>query len=196
MVVSSAAMLTIPSISNWVEEGMMMKMIYVLVMLCATFALVACGGDDEPALVPTSAPTTVPTEVAVIPATEPAPGSDQEALLLLLERSVEAERAGDWQAIRDMCNPELREKITVDQVRQLTENPPGSYSGRTAAPPYDPENTSFRNVEVKLYGEDTAVLAFDMWQHDTEVSKAHSVTYTKTDGKWYRDGSPCVFLGF
>ena len=174
--------------------------------MLALFALAACGGgdkEDAPAGASQQAQPTVtkavpptpraeptatlaaPTAVAVIPATEPAPGSDHEALLLLMERSVDAERAGDWQAIHDMCIPELREKITADQIRAVAQ-PRFRY-----ALDYDPENTSFRNVEVKLYGENTAILTFDVWQHDAEVGKALAKQYAKTDGKWYIDGVPC-----
>ena len=129
----------------------MMKMIYVLVMLCATSALVACGGDDKPAPAPTSAPTAVPTATseppttttapslpAVVPAEVPEPGSETEKVLAVYTKWIEAVRAEDWQGVADLCPPESG-ALTAERIGFTFNRFGFVFNQSGATPPEGPE---------------------------------------------------------
>jgi hypothetical protein len=62
----------------------------LVIVLIAALMLSACGGDDAAAAEPepTAAPKAEIPEVAVVPAEEPEPGSDEEKILAQLEKQV------------------------------------------------------------------------------------------------------------
>ena len=190
-------------ISSWAERAMMMKMIYVLVMLCATFALVACGGDEEPAPAPTSAPTAVPTATsvpptptaapslpAVVPVEVPEPGSETEIVLAVYTKWIEAVRAEDWQSVTDLCPPENRAVATAEKIGFAFNQFQPTYTRVTF--PFPGYNV--RNVTVSLYGEDTARTGGDIYNYNEFAMGNISDLWSKKDGAWYSENYVCTSI--
>jgi len=175
--------------------------------MLALFALAACGSDDEgapptqasaPTATPVSAPpaaappTQAPPTAAVIPATAPKPGSDEEQILAVLEKQVRAVHAADYVAFQETCTPSAGDPPTVAQLKFIYEEREGVISGGNQATiRFSPQGYNVRNVEVKMLRAPFAQASLDVYDHENVVGQSIIRTFEKVDSQWYSETKPC-----
>lgn len=169
----------------------------VLILAVAT----ACGSNDEPldeiVVVAEQSDTVLDSESVsdsiktepntpasagpvVVPAVEPVPGSEEAAILDVLDSVGRAMRTQDWNLYLEACNP-TRAMFKLPQITFLGEerfNQSGLIAG-----------TSYRDVTVRLYGEDTAITESNLYEYDNLLFENYSHSWTKLDGNWYSNSN-------
>lgn len=173
----------------------------LITLLAAVFIAIAiaCGGSDEssdavaadppttapePAStpVPTPSPTETPRPVGkpVVPVVEPEPGSDEAAVLKVLETVTTSLRNNDFALYRSICNPS-KSVMTLAQVEFTFVNFFGQYG--------DLAGINHRDVTVRIFDDDTATTESVMYEFDDVLFSSFSYTYSEVDGKWYADSN-------
>ena len=132
-------------------------------LLMLSIAL-ACGGDE-------------PSERVAAPAVEPEAGSDEAAILDVLEHVVRAFTVEDWDASLERCDPSLR-TMTAEQAEQIIEV---TYGGAGVA------DLNFRNVTFKVFDDGTALTSSDVYRLDELVFENVQQSWHAGEGKWYSD---------
>ncbi len=165
--------------------------------------VIACGGEaDEVVAIQTNAadvqPSSTPepdafddiassgiqkrtfTGPVVVPLTEPEPGSDEEAIIETMERFVQAVITSNVDAYLAECNP-TRTVFTVPQAEFFFEDVFSQFG--------DPAGWNYRDVTVRLYGEDTAISETTIYHFDEVYGEDYSISWSKVDGIWYSNSN-------
>lgn len=119
----------------------------------------------------------------VVPTADPDPNSEEARVLDAFERWVHALAAENWSGYLDVCNP-TRDNFTPDQMEFVADtffSPFGDLAG-----------TNYRNVEVKLFGEETATVSSSLYSFENLLFDGFTYSWSKVDGRWYSDSS-CDF---
>lgn len=116
----------------------------------------------------------------VIPAVEPAAGSDEAAILEVFDRVVRAVNVEDWEATVETCDPG-RAHMTAAQA-ELIINIDYLRSHDSLA------GLNFRNVTVRIFDDRTALTESDEYELDRPVySEPVQHSWHAVDGVWYSD---------
>ena len=116
----------------------------------------------------------------VIPAVEPAAGSDEAAILEVFDRVVRAVNVEDWEATVETCDPG-RAHMTAAQA-ELIINIDYLRSHDSLA------GVNFRNVTVRIFDDRTALTESDEYELDQPVySDPVQHSWHAVDGIWYSD---------
>ena len=157
--------------------------------------VIGCGGGADPTatsvppiappeptstLVPAASPIKTPRPVAepVVPAVEPEPGSDEAAVLKVLENVTMSYRNEDFALFQSLCNPS-NAVLRLDQVEFLFES--------VFSPFGDLAGINHRDVTVRLFKDDTAITESIMYEFDDVLFSSYSYSFSKVDGNWYLD---------
>ena len=179
-------------ITRFARQQTLISIITALVAL----EVAACGSEEpaavNPAPAPTAAtiatPTPVPVftgpAVIVLPDVSVPAGSDQEAVIALMERQVKAARIEDWDAYKSDCLPEAQDRMSGDQIGATFLSSLSFLGGTT--PGFTQHVTS-----IKIYGGETVIVAADVYDGEVEAAAGLSNTYEKVDGRWYYRGATC-----
>lgn len=138
------------------------------------------------AAVPVPTATVGPPEVAVTPKEQPVPGSEEEAVLNVLERQVRSLNNSDWDGFMELCNPKFLNPPTPKEVKYIWEELGGDFG--FFIPGFTTEGYNARNVVIKFPSESIAVTNYEMWDYDELVTIEVSRAWEKIDGVWYQDG--------
>ena len=133
--------------------------------------------DSDTASSSTTDDRVAPAE-AVVPEIEPEPGSDEEAILGVLERVTLAIRSENTGEYVESCNP-TRSRLTEAQTKFVFESvftPFGELAGIT-----------HRDVTVRTFKDDTAITESVMYVYDDVLMSRFQYSFTKVDGNWYAD---------
>ena len=115
---------------------------------------------------------------AVVPMTEPEPGSDEEAILNVLERVTLSIRSEDTTEYVESCNPS-RAKLSEAQVEFVFESV-FSQLGELAG-------INHRDVTVRTFKDDTAITESVMYEYNDVLMSRYQYSFSKVDGNWYAD---------
>ncbi len=138
------------------------------------------SGENVPADSPES---TVPDakitqRLAVIPATEPVAGSEEEAVFDLFNRAVSAINVEDWDTFVEICNPNRNHFTPTQAEFVIGQGFSGSHD--------DLSTLNFRDVTVQLYDDGTAITESYVYRDDELVySNPNQTTWHSEDGIWY-----------
>jgi hypothetical protein len=179
------------------------------------FALIACGSDDRDALAaapptqapaptatpePTAIPMPDPPAAAMVPATVPEPGSDEEQVMAVLEKQIRAVNAADYVAFLETCTPSAKRHPTVAQLKFVFEVNQGVSRPQSISIVFSPQGYNVREVEVKLLRTPFAQASFQIYDYDEPAGKEYWIsegsssvvrTFEKVDGQWYSESLPC-----
>ncbi|MCH8911144.1 MAG: hypothetical protein IH867_10455 [Chloroflexi bacterium] len=157
---------------------------------------VACEGSAESAdtvatveptktVPPTVPPTEEPEPVGdlVVPVVEPDVGSDEAAILEVLERQIRALNIEDWVGFLDTCDPRLAKPVTPEKAAFIWD---------TNVVPFIPTGSlSRRNVGVRLFDDGTANVTSDAYSYGALAFADFSDVWVERDGEWYMTGIFC-----
>lgn len=162
----------------------------LVIVLIAALMLSACGGDDAAAAEPepTAAPKAEIPEVAVVPAEEPEPGSDEEKILAQLEKQVRAMNTLDPELFLETCVPDTATPKPEQILFAWTELGGWFYQYEE----FSNEGFNTRNVEFRTYKDDTASSKFSVYNYDNLVVEGFSFWWTPVDGEWYSTSALCT----
>ena len=110
--------------------------------------------------------------------TEPESGSDEEAILNVLERVTLSIRSEDTTEYVESCNPS-RAKLSEAQVEFVFESV-FSQLGELAG-------INHRDVTVRTFKDDTAITESVMYEYDDVLMSRYQYSFSKVDGNWYAD---------
>lgn len=115
---------------------------------------------------------------AVVPRIVPDPGSDEEAILEVLDRVARAIRAENTSEYVEACNP-TRPRLTEAQTKFVFESVFASF-GELAG-------ITHRDVTVRTFKDNTAITESVMYDYDNVLMSRFQYSFTKVDGNWYAD---------
>ena len=118
--------------------------------------------SEKVVAVDTSRETKAHTGPNVLPAEAAETGSDEAAIIDLLDHVVGAMNQEDWGSTLDVCNPDWK-SMTADDAKMLNTF---FYEGRVDLP-----GLNYRNVTVKAYKDDTAFTKSDEYEFDELLSE-------------------------
>ena len=182
--------------------------VFAVVAALAITVAAACGSDDPtPAVAPTIQPTTTPaptsapaptptpetvleTVAPVVPAVEPEAGSDEAAILDVLDRVVRAARVGDIDSILENCDPTTT-KLTPEGIDRMI----GQIFFRDFLKEKGKDFAGFnyRNVAVRVFDDGTAITSSDQYTFDELDFEGIQGSYHSRDGNWYPDSFCHIF---
>lgn len=119
----------------------------------------------------------------VVTASEIAAGSSQEAIVTVQEAFVQAIRIQDAAAYSALCNP-TTPSFDISEAE--------FFFGTVYSQITDLSGFGHRNVEIRMYGEDSARSDSDIFIFDEPDGVTISYFWSKVDGKWYSD-SKCTY---
>ena len=137
-------------------------------------------------VIPTATAVAGPPEIAVIPKEQPELGSDEEAVLNMLERQVRALNNSDWNGFSELCHPKFLNPPSEAVIKHMWEELGGDFG--YFIPGFTTAGYNARNVEATLHSERVAVTKFEMYNYDDFVSENISRSWGKYEGVWYQDG--------
>jgi|APSaa5957512535_1039671.scaffolds.fasta_scaffold24392_5 hypothetical protein len=160
----------------------------LLVVAIAGIAILAmaCGAEQSTSIVDTVEPeeaASVWDGPLVITTSEIAAGSSQEAIVIRQKAFVQAIRTQDAEAYVALCNP-TTPSFDVSEADFFFNT---VYSQIT-----DLSGFGHRNVEIRMYGEDSARSDSDIFTFDEPDGVSISYFWSRVDGEWYSD-SKCTF---
>ena len=187
---------------------------WLAVLLIAALALSACSADDEPAsgdtgdspaassggesitsgesvsaeTAPTAEPEKDPPAVPVSPKEVPESGSLQEDILVVFEQQVRAMNTFDVEMYLDTCIPG---NITPADFLEFSWTEQGGEYG-FQIPGFTLDGFNARDVEFRVYSDDTVRTTFEMFNHDTWVAGGVSRNWEKVDDRWYSTAMSCT----
>ena len=165
---------------------------FVVALFVILLSAAACGGDtdeattDDSVLSDTGTSSIAPSPwdgPLVVTASEIVAGSSQEAILTTQKAFVQAIRNQDAVAYAALCNP-TTPSFDVSEA--------DFFFGTVYSQKTDLSGFGHRNVEIRMYGEDSARSDSDIFTFDEPDGVTISYFWSKVDGKWYSD-SKCTY---
>ncbi|MDA1279589.1 MAG: hypothetical protein O3B95_06035 [Chloroflexi bacterium] len=167
---------------------------------------ISCGSSDEPAAAARVEPTIgesknvvdsgsvresvvdnerepISLEEAVVPSLEPVRGSNESAILNVFRLGVQALNEENYAAFAALCDPRLAKPFTAEQVKFTWET--------FAKPSFDSGTTNYRNAEMRIFDDGTAMVEADSYSNDQPAVEALTESFNLVDGDWYSNSIFC-----
>jgi hypothetical protein len=163
----------------------MKRTIFVIIILGLAITAMACGAEQSESQDTVASEDEQPVwdGPLVVTASEIAAGSSQEAIVAAQEAFVQAIRNQDAVAYSALCNP-TTPSFDVSEADFFFAT---VYSQKT-----DLSGFGHRNVEIRMYGDDSARSDSDIFTFDEPDGVTISYFWSKVNGEWYSD-SKCTY---
>ena len=188
---------------------------WLAIALIAALVISACGANDEPTssdtgdaatavssksesiksgesvaevTAPTVEPTREPPAVPVTPKEVPEAGSIQEDILKLFEQQVRAMNTFNAQMYLDACIP--GNIPSVEHTEYGWREVGGEYKFLIRG--FNLAGFNARNVEFRVYNEDSVNTTFDMYDYGKWVADRVTRGWEKVDDQWYSTALSCT----
>lgn len=126
-------------------------------------------------------PPTVDHPVVMIE--EPAAGSEEEAVLMALERLISTMNMEDWFSVAESCDPRLIKPQTPEQIETQYVRGWGIFA---------PTGTiSRRNVTIEITDDSNAIVRSDIYSYDEPAFQGLTDSWVKVDEDWYFSNLAC-----